>query len=175
MQTVSIDGAKVMVGIRNGVVELMKHVWPEIASIQRVINRDALEDKKLGNEEENYQLADVISDIIKIVNAILNRPKESWVWWTCHRNGRRWASSLSFWSVVDRLWKSNRECRICDRNFLCDLIDEEIIKLFSFTFVLACCLVILVTCSTSWNSTITTWWFWSPCRCSITSTCTVSG
>ena len=33
-----------------------------------VINRDALEDKKLGNEKENYQLDDAISDVIKIVN-----------------------------------------------------------------------------------------------------------
>ena len=46
-------------------------------SIQCVINREALEDKKLGNEKENYQLADVISDVIKIVNAILNSPKKS--------------------------------------------------------------------------------------------------
>jgi len=41
--------------------------------IQCVINREALEDKKLGNKEKNYQLADVI----KMVNAILNSPKKS--------------------------------------------------------------------------------------------------
>jgi len=46
-------------------------------SIQCVINREALEDKKLGNEKENYPLANVISDVIKIVNAILNSPKKS--------------------------------------------------------------------------------------------------
>jgi len=44
-------------------------------SIQCVINSEALEDKKLGTEEESYLLADVISDIIKTVNAILNSPK----------------------------------------------------------------------------------------------------
>jgi len=31
----------------------------------------ALEDTKLGNKEENYQLADVISDVVKIANAAL--------------------------------------------------------------------------------------------------------
>jgi len=31
-----------------------------VVSIQCVINREALEDKKLGNKEENYQPADVI-------------------------------------------------------------------------------------------------------------------
>jgi len=41
--------------------------------IQCVINREALEDKKLGNKEKNYQLADVI----KMVNATLNSPKKS--------------------------------------------------------------------------------------------------
>ena len=46
-------------------------------SIQCVISREALEDKKLGNEKENYQLADAISDVIKIVNAQLNSPKKS--------------------------------------------------------------------------------------------------
>ena len=46
-------------------------------SIQCVINREALEDKKLGNEKENYPRANVISDVIKIVNAILNSPKKS--------------------------------------------------------------------------------------------------
>ena len=60
-----------MVGFWNVVVALIKQVASEIVSIQCVINREALEDKKLGNKE-NYQLADVISDIIKIVNAILN-------------------------------------------------------------------------------------------------------
>ena len=40
-----------------------------------VIIREALEDKKLGNEEEHCQLADVIFDISKIVNAMLNRNK----------------------------------------------------------------------------------------------------
>jgi len=39
-----------MVGIRNGVVALIKQVTPDIASIQCVINREALEDKKVGNE-----------------------------------------------------------------------------------------------------------------------------
>ena len=46
-------------------------------STQCVINRKALGDKKLGNEEENYQLADVISHVLKFVNAILNSPKKS--------------------------------------------------------------------------------------------------
>jgi len=48
-----------------------------VVSIQCVINREALEDKKLGNKEENYQPADVISDVIKMVNAILNSPQKS--------------------------------------------------------------------------------------------------
>jgi len=65
-----------MVRIRNGEFALIKKVAPEIVSIQCVINREALKDKKLGNEEKNDQLADVISDIIKIVNAILNSPKK---------------------------------------------------------------------------------------------------
>jgi len=47
-------------------------VAQEVVNIHCVINRRALEDKKLGNEE-NYQLADVI----KIVNATLNSPKKS--------------------------------------------------------------------------------------------------
>jgi len=37
----------------------------------------ALEDTKLGNKEENYQLADVVSDVVKIANAKLNSPKRS--------------------------------------------------------------------------------------------------
>jgi len=48
--TESIDGARAMVGIRNGVAALIKQVTPDIASIQCVINREALEDKKVGNE-----------------------------------------------------------------------------------------------------------------------------
>jgi len=50
---VSIDGARAMVGIRNGVVTLIKQIAPEVVSIQCVTNREALEDKKPGNEEEN--------------------------------------------------------------------------------------------------------------------------
>ena len=46
-------------------------------SIQCVINRKALGHKKLGNEEENYQLVDVISHVLKFVNAILNSPEKS--------------------------------------------------------------------------------------------------
>ena len=38
-----------------------------------VINGEALEDKQLGNVEENYQPADVI----RIVNGILNSPKKN--------------------------------------------------------------------------------------------------
>jgi len=42
------------------------------------INCEALEDKELGRQwRKNYQLADVISDVIEIVNAILNSPKKS--------------------------------------------------------------------------------------------------
>jgi len=67
-----IDGARAMVGIQNGIVALIKQVAQEVVNIHCVINRRALEDKKLGNEE-NYQLADVI----KIVNATLNSPKKS--------------------------------------------------------------------------------------------------
>jgi len=44
---VSIDGARTMIGIRNGVVELIKQVSPEIVNNQCAINREALEDKKL--------------------------------------------------------------------------------------------------------------------------------
>jgi len=54
-KTVSTDGARAIVYIRNDVVALIKQVAPEVVSIHCVINREALVAKKLGNEEENYQ------------------------------------------------------------------------------------------------------------------------
>ena len=70
-----------------------------------------MEDKKLGNGKENYQLADAISDVIKIVNAILNSPKKS-----CEfeeivietgRDGHHYHSEVWWISrerVVERVW-----------------------------------------------------------------------
>ena len=55
-KTESIDGAMAMVSIRNGVVAFIKQVAPDIASTQCVTNREALKDKKPGNEKENYQI-----------------------------------------------------------------------------------------------------------------------
>jgi len=41
-----------------------------------VSETDTLEYEKLGHKEKNYQPANVISDVIKMVNAILNSPKK---------------------------------------------------------------------------------------------------
>jgi len=96
-----------------------------------VINREALEDKKLGNVEENYQPADVISDVIKIVNAILNSPKKNREFndlvIEMGDDGHFLYYSEVWWISRERVM----ECGICDRN-LCDLVDEKIIKLFTF-------------------------------------------
>ena len=87
-----------------------------------------------------------MADVIKIVNAILNRPKNSWVWWTCHRNRRRWASSLSFWSVVDLSWKSNGESVEFTTGIFCVIwsTNDHKVLFFRYLFWLAG-LVILVT------------------------------
>jgi len=46
-------------------------------SIHCIIHREALVAKKLGNEEENHQLADDMTDVIKIVKTILKSSTKS--------------------------------------------------------------------------------------------------
>jgi len=57
-----------------------------------VSETDTLEYEKLGHKEKNYQPANVISDVIKMVNAILNSPKKSEFDELVIRNGKRLAS-----------------------------------------------------------------------------------
>ena len=59
-------------------VALIKQVAPKVVSVPSIIHREALVAKKLFNQENNCQLADVISDVINIAtaaqkNAISNR------------------------------------------------------------------------------------------------------
>ena len=51
--SVSTDGARAMVGVRSGVVALIKQVTPEVVSIHCILHREALVAKKLANEEKN--------------------------------------------------------------------------------------------------------------------------
>ena len=76
-KSVSTDGARAMVGVRNGVVALIKQVAPEVVSIHCILHREALVAKKIANEEKNCQLADVICDVTKIVTTILKKPKSN--------------------------------------------------------------------------------------------------
>ena len=69
-KAVSTDGARAMIGVRNGVVALIKQVAPEVVNIHCIIRREALVAKKLVNQERNCQLADVISDVISIATTI---------------------------------------------------------------------------------------------------------
>ena len=73
----STDGARAMVGVRSGVVALIKQVAPEVVSIHCILHREALVAKKLANEEKNCQLADVICAVTKIVTTILKKPKSN--------------------------------------------------------------------------------------------------
>ena len=41
-KSVSIDGAQAMVGVRNGIVALIKQVAPEVVSIYCILHREAL-------------------------------------------------------------------------------------------------------------------------------------
>jgi len=95
---------------------------------------EPLQDKKLNNEEENYQLADVI----KIVNAMLNSPEKSHGFHELSvelgDNGHLLYHSEVWWISRERVM----ECGICKRNFFCDLINK-IMKLFFFTI----CFVLL--------------------------------
>ena len=76
-KTVSTDGARAMVGVRNGVVALIKQASPEVVSIHCILHREALIAKKHVNEEINCQLADVICDVTKIVTEILKSSKSN--------------------------------------------------------------------------------------------------
>ena len=76
-KSVSTDGARAMVGVRSGVVALIKQVAPEVVSIHCILHRKALVAKKLVNEEKNCQLADVICDVTKIVTTILKKSKSN--------------------------------------------------------------------------------------------------
>ena len=49
-KSVSTDGARAMVGVRSGVVALIKQVGPEVVSIHCILHREALVAKKLANE-----------------------------------------------------------------------------------------------------------------------------
>jgi len=57
---VSIDDARAMVSIENGVVVLIKQIAPKVVSIHCAIHREVLVAKKLGNEDENCPRANVI-------------------------------------------------------------------------------------------------------------------
>ena len=76
-KSVSTDGARAMVGVRSGVVALIKQVAPEVVSIHCILHREALVAKKLANEEKNCQLDYVICDVTKIVTTILKKPKSN--------------------------------------------------------------------------------------------------
>ena len=76
-KSVSTDGARAMVGVRNGVVALIRQVAQEVVSIHCILHREALVAKKLPSEEKNCQLADVICAVTKIVTTILKKPKSN--------------------------------------------------------------------------------------------------
>ena len=76
-KSVSTDGARAMVGVRSGVVALIKQVAPDVLSIHCILHHAALVAKKLANEEKNCQLADVICDVTKIVTTILKKSKSN--------------------------------------------------------------------------------------------------
>ena len=110
---VSTDDARAMVGVRNGVVTLIKQVAPEVVSIHCILHREALVAKKLANEEKNCQLADVICDVTKIVTTILKKPKSNRAFHELVRemgddvhlvyhSEVRW---LSRGRVIERVWK----------------------------------------------------------------------
>ena len=76
-KSVSTNGARAMVGVRSGVVALIKQVTPKVVSTHSILHLEALVAKKLANEEKNCQLADVICDVTKIVTTILKKLKSN--------------------------------------------------------------------------------------------------
>ena len=116
-KSVSTDGARAMVGVRSGVVALIKQVAPEVVSIHCILYHEALVVKKLANEEKNCQLADVICDVTKIVTTILKKPKSNRAFHELVRemgddvrhvyhSEVRW---LSHGRVIERVWKLREE------------------------------------------------------------------
>ena len=116
-KSVSTDGVRAMVGVRSGIVVLIKQVAPEVVSIHCILHRKALVAKKLANEEKNCQLADVICDVIKIVTTIIKKSKSNRafhelvremgddVLLVCHSEVR-W---LFRGRVIERVWKLREE------------------------------------------------------------------
>ena len=112
-KSVSTNGARAMVGFRNGVVGLIKQVAPEVVSIYCILHREALVAEKLANEEKNCQFADVICDVTKIVTTILKKLKSNRAFHELVRemgddvhlvyhSEVRW---LSRGRVIERVWK----------------------------------------------------------------------
>ena len=116
-KSMSTDGARAMVGVRSGVVALIKQVASEVVSIHCILHREALVAKKLANEEKNCQLADVICDVTKIVTTILKKPKSNRAF---HKLAREMGDDvrlvyhsevrcLSRGRVIERVWKLREE------------------------------------------------------------------
>ena len=106
-----------MIGVRSGVVALIKQVAPEVVNIHCILHREALVAKKLANEEKNCQLADVISDVTKIVTTILKKPKSNRAFHELvremgddvrlvHHSEVNW---LSRGKVIERVWKLRKK------------------------------------------------------------------
>ena len=113
----STDGARAMVGVCSGVVALIKQVAPEVVSIRCILHREALVAKKLVNEEENCQLADVICDVTKIVTTIPKKSKSNRAF---HKLAREMVDDVRLvyhsevrWlyrgRVIERVWKLREE------------------------------------------------------------------
>ena len=66
-----------MIGVRNGVVALIKQVVPQVVNVHCIIHTKALVAKNLVNQEKNNQLVDVVSDVISIASTELKNTKSN--------------------------------------------------------------------------------------------------